>query len=135
MSNKTVSRRFVELFAQQHDVEGCAPLFAANAVIHTNTAPMPMDFSGYKQVGYAFLGGFPDLTAEILSQVEERDQVVTHVQWRGTHSGEFNGIPATGNHFVSDGVTIDRIANDQIVERREIADLMGMMQQLGLVPA
>lgn len=135
MSNKAISRRFVELYAQQHDVEGCEPLFAPTAVINANTVPMPVDRDGYKQLGYSFLAGFPDLTADILSQIEDNDQVVTYLQWRGTHTGEFNGIPATGRSFSNKSITIDRISDGQIVERHEIADLMGLMQQLGLMPA
>lgn len=134
MSNKEISRRFIELYAQQHDVEGCEPLFALDAVINANTVPMPVDRDGYKQLGYTFLAGFPDLTADILSQIEEGDQVVTYLQWRGTHTGEFNGIPATGKSFSNKSITIDRIVNGQIVERHEIADLMGLMQQIGVIP-
>ena len=133
MSNKTISAQFYERFAKNHDVEGCDPLFAETAVIHSNNVPMPLDFNGYKQVGYMFLAGFSDLDADILSQIEEGDQVVTHVQWRGTQTHEFNGIPATGRSFCSNGVTIDRIANGQIVERQEIGDILGMMRQLGLI--
>ena len=77
MSNKSVSTRFFETYGKQHDVEGCTPLFAADAVVHSNTAPGPMDFGAYKQSGYAFLVGFPDLSEEILDQIEEGEKVVT----------------------------------------------------------
>jgi predicted ester cyclase len=56
------------------------------------------------------------------------------LQWRETHTGEFNGIPATGKSFSNKGITIDRIVNGQIVERHEIADLMGLMQPIGMIP-
>ena len=134
MSNKAVSRRFIELYAQQHDVEGCMQLFAETAVIHANTVPMPVNREGYKQVGYGFLAGFPDLTAEVIEQIEEGDQVVTRVLWSGTNTQAFNGMPATGKRFSAPGVTIDRVENGVITERWELGDLLSMMQQLGLVP-
>jgi steroid delta-isomerase-like uncharacterized protein len=134
MSNKAVSRRFIELYAQQHDVEGCTPLFAETAVIYSNTAPGPVDREGYKQVGYGFLAGFPDLTAEIIDQIEEGDRVVTRVQWSGTNSGSLNGMPVTGKRFSASGMTIDKVENGLITERWELGDLLSMMQQLGLAP-
>jgi predicted ester cyclase len=60
--------------------------------------------------------------------------VVNHVLWGGTNTGVLNGMPATGRAFRNEAVVIDRFAGGVIVERREIGDLLGMMQQLGLIP-
>lgn len=65
MSNKSVSLKFFETYAGQHDVEGCTPLFAEDVVIYSTAAPGPMDFSGYKQLGYAFLAGVPDISCTV----------------------------------------------------------------------
>lgn len=135
MSNKSVSARFFETYGNQHDVEGCTPLFAADAVIRSTTAPGPVNFEGYKQVGYAFLAGFPDLKDEILDQIEEGDKVVTRIAWSGTNTGPLNGMPPTGRSFRSEAIVIDRIENGQIKERWEASDMLGMLQQLGVIPA
>lgn len=135
MSNKSVSARFFEIYGNQHDVEGCAPLFAADARIHSSTAPVPMNFEGYKQVGHGFLAGIPDLKDEILDQIEEGDKVVSRIVWSGTHTGTLNGIPPTGRSFRSEAIIIDRIENGQIKERWESSDMLGMLQQLGIIPA
>lgn len=135
MSNKAVSARFFETYGNLHDVEGCAPLFAADARIHSTTAPVPLNFEGYKQVGYAFLAGIPDLKDEILDQIEEGDKVVSRIVWSGTHTGSLNGIPPTGRSFRSEAIVIDRIENGQIKERWESSDMLGMLQQLGVIPA
>ncbi len=135
MSNKSVSARFFEIYGNQHDVEGCTPLFAADAVIRSTTAPGPVNFEGYKQVGYAFLAGFPDLKDEILDQIEEGDKVVTRIAWSGTNTGALNGMPPTGRSFRSEAIVIDRIENGQIKERWEASDMLGMLQQLGVIPA
>ena len=134
MSNKSVSMKFFEIYGNQHDVEGCAPLFAEDAHIDTTVAPGPFDFLGYKMVGYAFLAGFPDLSATVLDQIEEGDKVVSRVAWSGTHTGELNGMPPTGRSFRSEAIYIDRLADGRIIERREINDMMGMMVQLGVIP-
>lgn len=135
MSNKSVSLQFFELYGNQHDVEGCTPLFAEGAKFSTTAGPGPLDFNGYKQLGYAFLGGFPDLNVKVVEQLEDGNKVITRVYWGGTHTGNLLGIPATGRTFNSEAVFIDTIENGKIVERREVSDMLGMMQQLGLVPA
>ena len=135
MSNQSVSTRFYETYGKQHDVEGCRPLFAADAVIHSSTAPVPMNFEVYAQVGRAFLAGFADLTVDILDQFETGDKVATRLAWSGTHTGDLNGIPPTGRTFRSEAIVIDRVVNGQIKERWDVSDMLSMMQQLGVIPA
>ncbi len=135
MSNKAVSSTFFSTYAGQRDVEGCSPLFADHAVISTTVAPSPMDLTAYKQVGYAFLGGFADLSVEVQEQIEAGNKVVSRLVWSGTHTGALNGIPATGRTFRSEAIVIDTIENGQIVERREVSDMLSMLQQLGVIPA
>ena len=135
MSNQSVSIRFYETYGKQHDVEGCRPLFAVDAVIHSATAPVPMNFEVYAQVGRAFLAGFADLTVDILDQFEAGDKVATRLAWSGTHTGDLNGIPPTGRTFRSEAIVIDRVVNGQIKERWDVSDMLSMMQQLGVIPA
>jgi predicted ester cyclase len=135
MSNKSVSLKFYETYGNQHDVEGCTPLFAPEAMVYTSIAPVPLDFNGYKQLGYAFLAGFADLSVTVVEQLEDGNKVVSRVIWGGTHTGDLNGIPPTGRTFSSEAIIIDTIENGKIVERREVSDMLGMMQQLGVIPA
>lgn len=53
----------------------------------------------------------------------------------GVQTGEFNGVPATGKPYVLEGITIMRFAGDQVVERWSTADFLGLMVQLGALPA
>ena len=135
MSNKSVSLKFFETYGNQHDVEGCTPLFAENVTINTTVAPGPLDFNAYKQVGYAFLAGFADLHPQIIEQLEDGNKVVTRLFWSGTQTGELNGIPPSGRTFRSESIVIDTIENGKIVDRREVSDMLGMLQQLGVIPA
>lgn len=134
MSNKSVSAAFFETFGNQHDVEGCTPLFAEDVVVHFNGS-QALDFNGYKQLGYAYLAGIPDMAVTLLDQFEEDGKVVTRVRWGGTQTGELLGMPPTGRSFQNEDITIDHIVDGQIKERWAIGDLLGMMQQLGVIPA
>lgn len=134
-ANKALAARFFETYAKGHDVEAAGRLFADGAVITENSDPVAMDVEGYKGQGSTFLASFADLDAEMLDQFAEGDQVVTRVAWSGTHSGDFNGIPATGKQFRAEAVLIDRVAAGKIVARHTVADYLTMMMQLGVIPA
>ncbi len=132
-SNKAVSRRFHELFdANQLDAIR-DELFADAAVIHFPGQPA-MNIEAYKQVGIMFRTAFPDLHDEVLDQIADGDKVVTRTVSTGTHTGEFQGIPATGRPVRVEGITIERFANGRIIERWDQFDQLGMMQQLGVIP-
>ena len=64
--------------------------------------------------------------------IAEGDKVATRFTVTGTQQGEWMGIPASGNKFEVGGILIVRIENGKIVEQREDADLLGLMQQLGM---
>ena len=93
-----------------------------------------MDVDGYRQLGQAFLAGFPDISATVVEQLQDGNKVVNRVVWEGTHTGTFHGIAWTGRSFRSEGITIDTVVDGKIAERREYSDMFGMMQQLGMIP-
>ena len=53
----------------------------------------------------------------------------------GTHRGDQLGFPATGKSVTFQGIIVDRLRDGKIVDRHEIADALGLFQQLGVVPA
>jgi steroid delta-isomerase-like uncharacterized protein len=75
---------------------------------------------------------FPDFSYNIEELIAVEDRVISLFIFRGTHEGEFLGIPATGNKIESSGVMISRIDNGKIVEDKEELDQLGMMMQLGM---
>ena len=60
------------------------------------------------------------------------DKVIVRFIYRGTHEGEFLGVPATGNKVEMGGIIITRIENGKIIEDRDESDMLGFMQQLGM---
>jgi steroid delta-isomerase-like uncharacterized protein len=63
------------------------------------------------------------------------DRVVTRWTGIGTHVGELMGIPATDRSFEVEAITIHRIADGKIAEEWTVWDALGMLQQIGAVPA
>jgi steroid delta-isomerase-like uncharacterized protein len=80
----------------------------------------------------AFWKAFPDLTYSIEEMIAAGDRLTTRYVGRGTHEGEFMGIPATGKKIEFSGLVISRIQNGKILEDREESDALGMMMQLGM---
>ena len=78
---------------------------------------------------------FADFRHELQEALAVDDRVILRLIDRATHTGEFEGIPATGRTITVGQISIFRIAGGRIVEIREEADLLSLMQQLGAIPA
>ena len=87
-----------------------------------------------KQFVTAHLTAFPDLHITIQDQIAENDLVATRYVMRGTHQGEFANIPPTGEPFTVTGIEMHRFADGKLIELWNVVDLLGMLQQLGVIP-
>jgi steroid delta-isomerase-like uncharacterized protein len=67
--------------------------------------------------------------------IAEDDRVAWRWRMHGTHRGELMGIPATGRETTTSGITIHRIRDGKIAEAETVWDQLGLLQQLGVVPA
>jgi predicted ester cyclase len=67
--------------------------------------------------------------------VEEGDLVSSRWTITGTHDGLFQGVPATGNSITMPGVDMSRVADSKIAEHWAQFDLIGVMVQIGAMPA
>jgi predicted ester cyclase len=65
----------------------------------------------------------------------EGDLVAKRWTFRGTHTGDYMGLPATGRQVVMAGITIYQVVGGQVRETWWNYDALGMMQQLGAIPA
>lgn len=79
-------------------------------------------------------GALPDLTYEINAIYAEDDKVAFRYNVRGTHEGDFQGIPPTNASVDLTGHQIMRLENGKIVEAWGVWDTLGLLQQLGIVP-
>lgn len=80
-----------------------------------------------------YRSAFPDITFTIEDRVVGEDEVVDRYTVRGTHEGEFMGIPPTGNEFETVGIVINEVDDGDVVESHVVYDALGMLVQLGVV--
>jgi len=131
--NKAIYRRWFEEVVTGRNLALADELLAPDYALHFPGFPGPVDREGHKQLLMMFHHGFPDWQETIDDVVAEGDKVVIRVTGRGTHQGEFMGIPATGEQVTATGVGIGRIEAGRIAESWAEYDALGMMQQLGVV--
>jgi steroid delta-isomerase-like uncharacterized protein len=79
--------------------------------------------------------GFPDVEIRAEDYIAEGDKVVKRWVFRGTHKGEYAGIPPTGKTVTLRGMTLYRLAGGKIKEMYWNYDVFGLLQQLGAIPA
>ena len=80
-----------------------------------------------------FLDGFSDIEFSMKKVFGQGDNLVKHWNFKGKHTGNFFGIPATGRLVDLDGTTIIKMKNGKIAQEQDFFDNMVFMQQLGIV--
>jgi steroid delta-isomerase-like uncharacterized protein len=134
--NKAVVEGMLEAW-NRSDFDAIEGMLSSDFV-NNNPPPLPglgRDRSGMLSTMRYLRQGFPDAQAEILNMVAEDDKVVVHDRVSGTHEAEFFGVPATGRQATWEFIHIFRVEDGRIAERWGVVDVMGLMQQLGVVPA
>lgn len=133
--NKLLLKRFVEEAINKKNLDALDGLVAENFVEHV---PFPGQGPGRDGLRHAlsmFLSAFPDIHWSVDEQIAEGEKVVSRFTWTGTHRGDFMGIPPTGNSVKVWGVAIDVVKGTTFSESRIILDTVGLLQQLGAIPA
>lgn len=88
---------------------------------------------GFKAYYQNYLTGFSDVTFTILDVFGQNDKILKHWNFKGKHTGDFFGIPATGKMVDIDGVTLVKMKNGKIAQEQDFMDNMLFMTQLGLL--
>jgi steroid delta-isomerase-like uncharacterized protein len=135
---KSMTRRYCEELFSQGKLEICDELFSSDYVNLDPATPggCVRGAAGMKQLVAGYREAFPDLVFAVQDQWSDGDTVVTRWTAQGTHKGPLMGIPATGRRGQPvDGITISRFENGKIVEQRAVWDALGLLRQLGVIPA
>jgi steroid delta-isomerase-like uncharacterized protein len=134
-NSRTTIQRFVEEVLNQKRLAVVDEIVAEDFVELDPFPGQAQGRLGLKEVLGMFFSGFPDMHWVIEEQIAEGDKVMTRFTWTGSQKGAFLGIPATGKQVKVNGVVIDHVVDGRLVDSRILMDSMGMMQQLGVLPA
>ncbi len=135
--NKALARRNLEEVWSKGNLAVADEIFAPDYVSHQHShAGGPQDVRGreaLKTFVLEFRQAFPDFYDIVEDQVAEGDKVVTRFTSVGTQRGPLMGIEPTNKQVRWSGIAIDRVVGGKIAEEWVSWDMMGMMQQLGVV--
>ena len=133
--NKAVVRRMIEEVWNGGDLAVVDELVAEDYVGHDPGYPQPIRGpEGLKQWVMAARAAFPDFRIAVEDLLAEGDRVVGRITMRGTHHGALAGLPPTGRPVEFPAIFVRRLAGGKFVEGWDIADMLGLMQQLGALP-
>jgi steroid delta-isomerase-like uncharacterized protein len=133
-ANEELVLRFNHEYINTGDHDVGREFLTQDCLMYANDELEASDAAGYAAMLDAFRIAFPDLdhsTDEILSA---DDWVVERFTTRGTHLGEFDGIPPTQKRVEFSGTSVFRIRDGRIAEERTSVDLLALMRQLGVIP-
>jgi len=132
-ANKAIVRSFIDAW-NTRDFDRFDVLMGDAAVLRIGGAIIPCDPQGTRSIAAEWTSAFPDWRFELLALIAERDRVVAHLPYRGTHRQAISGVAPTHRSCIVDEIVIFRIADGKIVERWGRLDQLGLLQQLGLAP-
>ena len=133
--NKAFERRLYEEIYIRKNSAAIEQFFATNWVCHPSPPGMPSGLKGMKQWHDLNNKAIPDMQVKLEDMVAEGDKVACRWTATGTHEGEFMGVPATNKQISLSGIHIDLITSGKVAETWNYSDMLGVMQQLGVIPS
>jgi len=133
-ANKVLARLLLEEDISRGDEAVAERIIHPDFVDHTNPPGMQHGLAGHKAIVRLFRAAFPDQWWQIEDLIAEGDRVVARTTMRGTHRGDFFGIPATGRAVTLPGVHVMRVADGKIAEHWGSNDDLGLLRQIGALP-
>jgi len=133
-TNKEIVRRALE--EPWRDMNVLDELLDGDYVGHDPALPEPIrGIRGAKENVSLYQSAFDGARITVMEQVAEGDLVASRWEGRGRHTGEMMGTPPTGRDVIVSGLTLSRLEGGKIVEEWTNWDTLGMLQQIGAVPA
>jgi steroid delta-isomerase-like uncharacterized protein len=132
--NKSIVRRFETAVWNERNPSRVDEFFAPSHIFRAARNP-PLDREGHRQMIAHFQEAFPNGRNTSDELLADGDKVVQRWTFRGTHDGTFQGIPPSGRPVTLTGISIWRVEGDKIVESWHELDTLGLLQQLGAMPA
>ena len=136
-ANRKLFQRYFDVVANGGNLDVADEIFASDYLHHDPANPDPRPVVGPQGVKAhltSLKGAFPDLVFDIDDIVAEGDSIVVRWTARGTNTGDYFGMPATGKPIDITGMNTWNTRDGMAIEGWVNRDDMGLLQQLGVVP-
>jgi steroid delta-isomerase-like uncharacterized protein len=121
-----------EVAINQGDISILDEAYAPDVVLHT--VPETKGAANAKAYYANYVTGFSDREFIVKEIFAQGNKLTKYWIFKGKHTGDFFGIPATGKTISVEGCTIATIINGKITEERDFFDNLEFLRQLGLMP-
>ena len=132
-ANKALIRRYLEEIDNLNWTVLRDEILAPNFIFHPSGQSVNLD--EFEVLAEMYHTGFPDGRHTVDELVAEGDLVTCRHTFRGTHKGELQGVAPTGKEVTVTEIIIGRVSGGKLVEIWNEADILGLMQQIGTIPA
>lgn len=132
--NKKTKLRYIAGLNKQ-DFSVFDEVFEPDYTLHVAGMPDFVGADSLKEMVIQSFAGLSNAKWIVEDIIAEDDRVATRWSMTALHTGEYMGVPATNKEIQLSGTVIDRFENGRIIEAWENFDSLGLMQQLGTVPA
>jgi predicted ester cyclase len=128
-SNKELARRYFKAY-ETGDIEAVMQFIDSNYVLHPGGGGDQMNYEGRKLDEMVFFSAFSNIEVVVEDQIAEGGEVMNRITMHCTHSGEYQGIAATGKLVTITYIDIVSIKAGKIVEEWVEFDVMSILQQI-----
>lgn len=132
--NKAVVCQLVDEVINRRQLAAARRYIADDVVDHGSWPGHRPGIKGFTHAVAAMVSAFPDYHLTIEDLIAADDTVVARVRAHATHTGAFQGLPATGRPVVVTGIMVLRLVAGKIVEHWGAQDDLGLLQQIGVMP-
>ena len=133
--NKVIVIRNFEELLNQEKKSVIDEIYAADVVIHDPFMGTVSGRDAFKQLLGTFDTAFPGHRVQVDHILAEGDLVSVVHTHTAKHTGQFMHLAPTGRDIAVNGIEVFRLSNGKIVEFWRHDDDMGLLIQLGAIPA
>jgi steroid delta-isomerase-like uncharacterized protein len=134
---KSAISKMNEASWHKKDLDEAYLLYADEIVFNRSPFPTVVGKDANRMGDEGMLSAFTQTRSSIHEIIVEGDTAIAHWTWQAVHTGTLPalGILATGKHVQFSGCSVYHFKDGKVVEQWEYGDLLGFMQQLGVIPA
>jgi steroid delta-isomerase-like uncharacterized protein len=131
--NKIWVEQFYSEFMNKGNLKLLDKLVADDYVEHEPIPEFELNKKGLHDYFKMMFIAFPDFRADIDFMIEEGNRVVVYLTYKGTHKGNYMGLKGSGKKIEFKAVDIIRVKDGKMTEHWGVLDVLGMLEQLGMV--
>jgi hypothetical protein len=124
--------RFVSTVFERREFDKLGEFFSEDIVLTSDSERID-GIDGYVEMMEGTIDAFSDLDVEILDSFVDGDSLIVRSRYSGTHTGEFEGVPATDTSVSWESMSVSRVADGKFVEINTIQDRANLLTQLGVL--